>query len=83
MCINHVDFLPAISPRGEDMVKEDLWHEIHSRRKLKESKKSIARGLQLDIKTLRELHDPSQALVDVPRGKRPAAFGEGPAGLCP
>jgi transposase len=55
MSINHVDFLPAISPGGEDMVKGDLWHEIHSRRKLKESKKSIARTLQLDIKTVRKI----------------------------
>jgi hypothetical protein len=37
------------------MVKGDLWHEIHSRRKLKESKKSIARTLQLDIKTVRKI----------------------------
>ena len=35
-------FLPAISSEGERMVKADLWHEIHSRFKLKESKKSIA-----------------------------------------
>ena len=37
------------------MVKGDLWHEIQSRRKLKESKKSIARALQLDIKTVRKI----------------------------
>jgi transposase len=37
------------------MVKGDLWHEIHSRWKLKESKKSIARALQLDIKTVRKI----------------------------
>jgi len=37
------------------MVKGDLWHEIHSRYKLKESKKSIARSLQLDIKTVRKI----------------------------
>jgi transposase len=55
MSMNHVDFLPAISPGGEDMVKGDLWHEIHSRWKLKESKKSIARALQLDIKTVRKI----------------------------
>jgi len=36
------------------MVKGDLWHEIQSRWKLKESKKSIARALQLDIKTVRK-----------------------------
>ncbi|NTU51539.1 MAG: IS21 family transposase [Candidatus Aminicenantes bacterium] len=55
MSISHVHFLPAISPGGEDMVKGDLWHEIHSRRKLKESKKSIARAMQLDIKTVRRI----------------------------
>ena len=32
MSIGRVHFLPAISPRGEDMVRGDLWHEIHSRR---------------------------------------------------
>ncbi len=37
------------------MVKGDLWHEIQSRWKLKESKKSIARALQLDIKTVRKI----------------------------
>jgi len=37
------------------MVKGDLWHEIHSRHKLKESKKSISRALQIDIKTVRKL----------------------------
>jgi hypothetical protein len=29
------------------MVKADLWHEIHSRFKLKETKKEIARALSL------------------------------------
>jgi len=37
------------------MVKGDLWHEIHSRWKLQESKKAIARTLQLDIKTVRKI----------------------------
>lgn len=55
MSIDHVHFLPAIRPGGEDIVKGDLWREIHSRRKLKESKKSIARALQLDIKTVRKV----------------------------
>ena len=45
-----VSFLPAISPGGEDMVKGDLWQEIHGRFKLKESKKSIARALGLSIR---------------------------------
>jgi transposase len=55
MSINRVDFLPAILPGGDDMVKGDLWHEIQSRFKLKESKKSIARTLQIDIKTVRKI----------------------------
>jgi hypothetical protein len=42
-----VSLLPAIRPGGEDMVKGDLWHEIHSRFKLKETKKSIARAMRL------------------------------------
>jgi transposase len=37
------------------MVKGDLWHEIHSRFKLKERKKSIARALQIDIQTVRRI----------------------------
>ncbi|MFZ2053177.1 MAG: IS21 family transposase [Candidatus Aminicenantales bacterium] len=37
------------------MIKADLWHEIHSRHKLKESKKSIARGLGLHILTVRRI----------------------------
>jgi hypothetical protein len=32
MTQNKVCFLPAISSGGEDMVKGELWHEIHSRR---------------------------------------------------
>jgi len=35
------------------MVKGDIWHEIHSRHMLKESKKSIARALGLDVRTVR------------------------------
>jgi integrase len=35
-------FLPATVLEGEGMVKSDLWHEIHSRFKLKETKKAIA-----------------------------------------
>ena len=49
MNVSNVHFLPAIESGGGDMVKGDLWHEIQSRWKLKESKKSIARALQLDI----------------------------------
>ena len=37
------------------MVKGDLWHEIHSRFKLKETKKSIARSLGLDVQTVRRI----------------------------
>ncbi|MFZ2054267.1 MAG: hypothetical protein WAU81_08720 [Candidatus Aminicenantales bacterium] len=37
------------------MVKTDLWHEIHSRFKLRESKKSIARTLGLSILTVRKI----------------------------
>ena len=37
------------------MVNGSLWHEIHSRFKLKETKKSIARSLGLDVRTVRKL----------------------------
>jgi len=37
------------------MVKAELWHEIHSRHKLKESKKSIARALGLHVQTVRAI----------------------------
>ena len=37
------------------MVKGDLWHEIHSRYKLKEKKKEIARSLDLDVRTVRKI----------------------------
>jgi len=37
------------------MVKSDLWHEIYSRFKLKETKKAIARTLGLSILTLRKV----------------------------
>lgn len=37
------------------MVKVDLWHEIHSRFKLQETKKEIARALGLDVRTVRRL----------------------------
>jgi len=38
-----VCLLPMTVSGGNDMVKADVWHEIHSRFKLKETKKSIAR----------------------------------------
>jgi transposase len=37
------------------MVKADLWHEIHSRWKLRETKKAIARALSLDVRTIRKV----------------------------
>ena len=37
------------------MVKADVWHEIHSRFKLRETKKEIARALGLDVRTVRRL----------------------------
>lgn len=37
------------------MVKHELWYEIHSRFKLKESKKSIARSLGLSVQTVRSV----------------------------
>ena len=37
------------------MVKGDIWHEIHSLFKLNESKKSIARKLNLDVRTVRKI----------------------------
>ena len=37
------------------MVKADVWHEIHSRCKLKETKKSIARCVGLSVQTVRKI----------------------------
>ena len=37
------------------MIKADMWHEIHSRRRLREAKKSIARALGLHIQTVRKV----------------------------
>lgn len=42
------------------MVKGDIWHEIHSRFKLNESKKSIARTLNLDVRTVRKILSQSE-----------------------
>ena len=50
-----VYLLPMITSGGDDMVKGDLWHEIHSRYKLKETKKSIARSLGVDVRTVRRI----------------------------
>ena len=37
------------------MIKADLWQEIHSRHKLRETKKSIARALGLHVQTVRKI----------------------------
>jgi len=44
-----------IEGSGGDMVNGDIWHEIHSRFKLKEAKRSIARALGLSIQTVRKV----------------------------
>jgi len=54
MVSNTVSFLLGTGTGG-DMVKGDIWHEIHSRHKLKESKKSIGRALGLDVRTVRKI----------------------------
>lgn len=40
---------------GSDVVKADIWHEIHSRHTLKESKKSIGRALGLEVRIVRKI----------------------------
>jgi transposase len=54
------------------MVKADLWNEIHSRFKLKEAKKSIARAVGLSVQTVRKV-----LRQDVPRPytREPSAEG--------
>jgi len=37
------------------MIKHELWHEIHSRFRLKESKKSIARSVGVSVQTVRKI----------------------------
>lgn len=37
------------------MITSEVWHEIHSRFKLKESKKSIARSVGISVKTVRKI----------------------------
>jgi transposase len=50
-----VCLLPVIASGGNDMVKADVWHEIHSRFKLKETKKAIARCVGLSVQTVRKI----------------------------
>jgi len=50
-----VCLLPMNTSGGNEMVNGTLWHEIHSRFKLKETKKSIARSLGLDVRTVRKV----------------------------
>jgi len=47
--------LPILISGGETMVNGDLWHEIHSRFKLKEAKRSIARSLGISVQTVRKV----------------------------
>jgi len=47
--------LPIDKSGGKDMIKAELWHEIHSRYKLKEPKISIARSLGIDVRTVRKI----------------------------
>jgi transposase len=48
-------FLPMKSAGGSCMVKHEVWYEIHSRYKLKEPKKSIARSLGISVQTVRSI----------------------------
>jgi len=47
--------LPIIESGGESMVNGDIWHEIHSRFKLQESKKSIARTLGISVRAVHKI----------------------------
>jgi transposase len=55
-----VYLLPITTLGGAKMVKRDMWHEIHSRFKRSESKKSIARTLDLDVRTVRKILSQSE-----------------------
>jgi hypothetical protein len=48
-----VCILPILLLGGADMIKHEVWHEIHSRFRLKEPKKSIARSVGLSVQTVR------------------------------
>jgi transposase len=50
-----VCFLPMIVSGGRAMIRHELWHEIHSRFRLKESKKSIARSVGVSVQTVRKI----------------------------
>jgi transposase len=50
-----VCFLPMIVSGGREMIRHELWHEIHSRFRLKESKKSIARSVGVSVQTVRKI----------------------------
>ena len=50
-----VCLLPMNPSAGKEMVNGSLWHEIYSRFKLKETRKSIARSLGLDVRTVRKV----------------------------
>jgi transposase len=55
MSIAEVIILPMTASGGDEMIKGDQWHEIHTRHRLHESKKSIARALGLDVRTVRKI----------------------------
>ncbi len=55
MSIEKLGFLPIKPEGGTHMIKRELWYEVHSRFKLKESKKSIARSLGLSVQTVRSV----------------------------
>ena len=55
MSIEKLGFLPNKPEGGTHMIKREVWYEVHSRFKLKESKKSIARSLGLSVQTVRSV----------------------------
>jgi transposase len=50
-----VSLLPMESSGGGAMIRPERWYEIHSRFKLKESKKLIARSLGISVQTVRRI----------------------------
>ncbi|NPU83848.1 MAG: hypothetical protein HPY65_05105 [Syntrophaceae bacterium] len=69
MSIAEVIILPMAASGGDEMIKGDQWHEIHTRHRLHESKKSIARALGLDVRTVRKIL--SQKEPRLPTQERP------------